>query len=359
MSALRQEGDAQGTVFITGGSSGIGRCTGALFGRRGWNVGLIARGETGLRDAQSDIRRYPIRCEVETADVSDAASLEHAAERLAAAIGVPDIWINCAGNGVYGQFTSVTPEEFDRVTAVTYGGTVNGCRIALGMMMPRRRGTIVNVCSATAFHGLPLMTSYSGAKSAVRGFAQSLRAELRIARSPVKVCVVFPPAVNTPFFSHAVSHMGFPARPAPPVYQPEVVAAGIYFTARLGVAEMPISGTAAVFSLASRLSPALIAFAMTRLGFEGQLTRDPEAARLEAPTLFAPSGQASPVHGPFGSRARRGSFHLRLVRAVSLPLSLLKGHLMTRRGSPAPLHLPAPPLLARPAPPGPDSAPAD
>ncbi len=360
MSALQP----RGIVIITGGSSGIGRCTAALFGRRGWNVGLIARGEAGLAAAAADIARNGAHVATAAADVSDAASLKEAAERLADAIGAPDIWINCAGNGVYGQFTAVPPEEFDRVTAVTYGGTVNGCRVALGFMMPRRRGTIVNVCSATAFHGLPLMTSYSGAKSAVRGFAQSLRAELRMARSPIKLCVVFPPAVNTPFFSHAVSHMGFPARPAPPVYQPEVVAAGIYLAAMRGAAEMPISGTAAIFALASRLSPSLIAFAMTRLGFEGQLTRDPEAARLEAPTLFDPSCQASPVHGPFGGRTRRGSFHLQLMRAINLPLSLLgdsrvNRHTLRQLKPPAPLHLPAPPLRARPAPPGPDSAPAD
>ena len=126
---------------------------------------------------------------------------------------MPDVWINCAGNGVYGRFASVPEAEFDRVTAVTYGGTVNGCRIALALMRAAGGGTIVNVCSAVAFHGLPLMTSYSGAKAAVRGFAQALQAELTIERSRIRVSVVFPPAVNTPFFSHAVSHMGWPAPP--------------------------------------------------------------------------------------------------------------------------------------------------
>ncbi len=53
--------------------------------------------------------------------------------------------------------------------------------------------------------------------------------------------------MNTPFFSHAVSHMGWPARPAPPVYQPEVVAAGIYIAATTGRAELVVSGTAAAF----------------------------------------------------------------------------------------------------------------
>jgi hypothetical protein len=204
----------------------------------------------------------------------------------------------------------VPEDEFDRVTAVTYGGTVNGCRLALSLMSPRGHGTIVNVCSAIAFHGMPLMSSYAGAKAAVRCFSQALRAELRMAGCPIRISTVFPPAVNTPFFSHAVSHMGWPARPANPVYQPEVVADGIVLAARLGRAEMTVSGTAALFGLATRAVPWAIAWAMTRLGFDGQLTQDPEAARLETPTLFTPGPEASPVRGPFNLHARGWSTHL-------------------------------------------------
>ena len=99
------------------------------------------------------------------------------------------------------------------MTDVTYHGTVNGTRVALSHMRKRGRGGIVNVCSAIAFHGLPLMTSYAGAKAAVRAFGQVIRGELRLERSAVRISTVFPPAVNTPFFSHALSHMGWPARP--------------------------------------------------------------------------------------------------------------------------------------------------
>ncbi len=337
-----------GNVFITGGSSGIGRATATLFAQRGWRIGLIARGIAGLEDAAADLRGMGAEVATATADVSVSADLEQATQTLTGALGLPDVWINCAGNGVYGRFGSVPAEEFDRVTAVTYGGTVNGCRIALGFMIPRGHGTIVNVCSAAAFHGLPLMSSYAGAKAAVRGFGQAVQAELRMQRSPVRLCTVFPPAVNTPFFSHAVSHMGFPARPAPPVYQPEIIAAGIYLAARLGRAEMPISGTAAVFSLATRVSPRLIAFAMTRLGFDGQLTRDPEAARLEEPTLFAPSQLASPVHGPFGRHAKRRSAHLWLMQRLA-----------SLGGAKSPPSLPAPLSHPTPAPEIPDPGPAD
>jgi len=179
-------------------------------------VGLIARGEAALAAAAAALRETGAQAATAVADVTASAALRDAADAIVTELGPPDVWINCAGNGVYGRFTTVPEAQFDRVTAVTYGGTVNGCRVALALMGPRQRGTIVNVCSAMAFHGLPLMSSYAGAKAAVRGFAQALQAELRMERSRVRVCTVFPPAVNTPFFSHAVSHMGWPARPAPP-----------------------------------------------------------------------------------------------------------------------------------------------
>jgi short-subunit dehydrogenase len=279
---------------------------------------MIARGQAGLLDAAAAVRQQGGQVGIAMADVADGRALVAAAESLAAELGTPDLWVNCAGNGVYGQFSIVPHAEFDRVTAVTYTGTVNGCRTALKLMTPRGHGTILNVCSAAAFHGLPMMTSYAGAKAAIRAFAQALRAELRIAKSRVRVVTVFPPAVNTPFFSHAVSHANWPARPAPPVYQPEVVAAGIYHAATKGDGEVVITGTASLFRVVARAAPELIAWCMTRLGFEGQLSRDPEACALAAHTLFAPLARPSPIHGPFGRHVRGHSLHLATKRALSV-----------------------------------------
>ena len=271
---------------------------------------MIARGVVGLAASAADVRALGSLAAIAVADVTDSGALSAAASAITEILGPPDIWINCAGNGVYGSFTDVPEADFERVTAVTYGGTVNGCRVALSAMASTRSGTIVNVCSAIAFYGLPLMSSYAGAKAAVRGFGQALQGELRINGSSIRVCTVFPPAVNTPFFAHSVSHMGWPARPAPMVYQPEVVANGIYLAAMRGAPETVISGTAFVFSLATRYCPRLVAFAMSRLGMEGQLQRGQESSVTEEPTLYSPPSSASPVHGAFDDRARSWSIHL-------------------------------------------------
>jgi len=310
-------------VVITGGSSGIGRCTAALFARRGWRVGLIARGAEGLAASRQDVQAAGARAATAQADVTDSAALAEAASAIAAALGPIDVWINCAGNGVYGRFGDVPEAEFQRVTDVTYHGTVNGTRVALAHLRPRGRGSIVNVCSAIAFHGLPLMSSYAGAKAAVRAFGQAIRGELKLERSSIRVSTVFPPAVNTPYFSHATSHMGWPARPAWPVYQPEVVAQGIWQAVVSGRSEMTISGTAAAFSLATRLTPGLIAWCMGQMGIERQLTRDADACRLQEPTLFAPSRLVLGVRGPFGRGAREWSLHLWLERLMTALAQLI------------------------------------
>jgi short-subunit dehydrogenase len=300
-------------AVITGASSGIGRCTAGLFARRGWRVGLIARGEAGLQAACGDVKAHGGTAAIERADVTEPEALEEAAARIEQALGPIDVWVNCAGNGTYGRFMDTPAGEFRRVTDVTYLGTVNGTRVALRRMVPRDQGCIVNVCSAVAYRGMPLLSSYSGAKHAVRGFDQAIRAELAEDGSRVRVTTVLPPAVNTPFFDHAISHMGLPGRPIPPVYQPEMVAEAIHLAATSVRREMPLSFTTLLFSLGARFAPWLVDRAIRRLGYGGQVTDQPASLARHDPTLFAASSRASPAHGAFDAEARPGSWHVRLL----------------------------------------------
>jgi short-subunit dehydrogenase len=300
-------------IVITGASSGIGRSTANLFARYHWRVGLIARGQAGLQATFDDVSRHGAMAAMEQADVADLDALETAAARIEAVLGPIDAWINCAGNGTYGRFLDTPAEQFQRVTEVTYLGTVNGTRVALRRFIPRDRGSIVNVCSAVAFHGMPLLSAYSGAKHAVRGFGQSIRAELAQDGSHVHLTSVFPPAVNTPFFDHAISHMGQLGRPLAPVYQPEVVAEAIRLALINGRAEMPVTSTAILFSLGVRLVPGLVARAIRKLGYSGQLTGEAALQERHAPTLFAASEHPSPVRGAFDAQARSSSVHVRVM----------------------------------------------
>ena len=321
-------------VVITGASSGIGRCTAALFSRRGWRVGLIARSGPGLDAACRDLALTGGCAVSSVADVSNAAVLERAAGFMEDALGPIDVWVNCAGNGVFGRFMDVQEREFDRVTTVTYLGTVNGTRAALRRMEPRGVGTIVNVCSAIAFHGMPLLSSYSGAKYAVRGFTKAVRRELRHDGSRIRLTTIYPPAVNTPFFSHAMSHMDRLPRPMWPVYQPDVVADSIYLAATSCRPEMQVGGVTVLFALATKLVPRLVSRAIRRLGSAGQTTDSLEVARVRKPTLFAPSPAPSGIRGPFDDGARASSVQMWASRhraALAAGLVLLgTGVLMAR-----------------------------
>jgi hypothetical protein len=201
---------------------------------------------------------------------------------------------------------------------------------------------VINVCSAIAFGGLPVLSSYSGAKHAVRGFTDSVRHELIQDRSRVMLTTIFPPAVNTPFFSHAASHLTGSPRPAKPVYQPEIVANAILLAATHRRREMRVSGTTVLFNLATRLVPGIVHMAIQRLGASGQLTDNQAVVRLREPTLFAPSPHASGAHGPFDGESRSFSLQMWLsgfsLAAVTTICRAMLSRLGVNGPPDAPLH---------------------
>src|SRR4029079_4412750 len=136
-------------------------------------------------------------------------------------LGPIDVWINNAMVTVVSPVAELTAEEVQRVTAVTYLGTVNGRLSRLRRMRARNHGTIVQVGSALAYRAIPLQAPYCGAKFAIRGFTDSLRTELIHEGSRVHLTMVQMPALNTPQFDWARNKTGRRAQPVPPIFQPE------------------------------------------------------------------------------------------------------------------------------------------
>ncbi len=290
-------------VAITGASSGIGRCTARLFAQRGWRVGLIARGAEGLQTVQKELEALGAQAYAVAADVSDAAALDHAAGMIATELGPIEVWVNNAGVSFYGMFMDITEEEFRRVTEVTYLGGVHGTRAALKRMLPRKHGTIVNIGSLAAYRGFPLQAPYCAAKFALRGFTEAVRSELIQQGSPVHLTMVHPPAVNTPFFSHAGSRMQGIPRPPPPVYQPEIIADAIYLAATSRRREVKVSAATVQTAFMNKVAPGLVDLVVGWMGNSSQQTDDPEVRRRRDELLFQPPKQPSPVHGPFSAEA--------------------------------------------------------
>src|SRR5918912_992896 len=214
-------------VAITGASAGIGRATVREVAERGAHVGLIARGEERLHAAAEEVRDQGRRACVAPADVSDAAAVERAAERIEAELGPIDVWINVAMTAVLAEVADTKPAEFKRVTEVTYLGSVHGTQAALRRMLPRDEGVIVQVGSALSRRGIPLQASYCASKHAIKGFLDSLRCELLHHGSHVKVSLVQLPGHNTPQFDWVRTRLHRHPQPVPPIYQPEVGARAV------------------------------------------------------------------------------------------------------------------------------------
>ena len=246
------------TVVITGASAGIARATARLYGARGASVGLIARGQAGLDGAAEDVIEAGGQALAIPADVADHAQLEKAATEIEAQFGPIDVWINVAFTSVFAPFAEIAPDEFRRVTEVSYLGYVNGTMVALSRMRPRNAGTIVQVGSALSERAIPLQSAYCGAKHAINGFTESLRCELLHEHSNVRVTVVQMPAVNTPQFSWVLSRLPRHPQPVPPIYQPEVAAHGVVYAAdHPGRKQYWVGGSTAATLLAQKVAPAL------------------------------------------------------------------------------------------------------
>jgi NAD(P)-dependent dehydrogenase (short-subunit alcohol dehydrogenase family) len=143
-------------VVITGASAGVGRATVQAFARQGARLGLLARGTAGLAGAKTEAEHLGGKAIVLPTDVSVAEQIEGAAQMVESAFGPIDVWINAAMVSVFSPFSEVTPDEFRRVTEVTYLGTVYGTMAAVKRMVPRNKGTIVQVGSALAYRSIPL-----------------------------------------------------------------------------------------------------------------------------------------------------------------------------------------------------------
>jgi len=294
-------------VVVTGASGGIGRAVARAFGARGDRVGLLARGEVGLDGAVKDVEHAGGQALAIPTDVADHRQVEAAADQVEGTLGPIDIWVNVAFASVFAPFVKIDPDEFKRVTEVTYLGYVYGTRAALDRMLAREQGTIVQVGSTLAYRGIPLQSAYCGAKHAVQGFNEALRCELLHRRSKVRVTTVQLPAVNTPQFDWVLNRLPNRPRPVAPVYQPELAARAVVHAAdHPGRREYWVGGSTVGTLVANKLVPGLLDRYLARTGYEAQQTDQP-ADPGRPVNLWEPvdgrGGRDFGAHGAFDDEA--------------------------------------------------------
>ncbi|MDQ3166075.1 MAG: SDR family oxidoreductase [Actinomycetota bacterium] len=290
-------------VVVSGASAGVGRAIACEFAACGDAVALLARGQTGLDAAADDVRSAGGTPLPVCVDVSAPEEVMAAADRVEQELGPIDIWVNVAFSSVFAPFVEISLEEFRRVTEVTYLGHVYGTRAALDRMLPRDRGTIVQVGSALAYRGIPLQSAYCGAKHAMQGFNESLRCELLHQRSQVRTTMVQLPAVNTPQSDWVLSRLPGRPQPVPPIYQPELIAKAVRYAAEHPRRrEYWVGETTAATLVANAVAPGLLDRYLGRTGYASQQRDERHHAGL-------PANLWEPADGPDGRDfGMRGSF---------------------------------------------------
>lgn len=282
-------------VVVTGASAGVGRAIAREFARHGATVGLLARSRDGLQGAQRDVERLGGRALAVTTDVSDHRQVEQAAARIEDELGPIDIWINNAMVSVLSPALQMTPDEYRRVTDVTYLGYVYGTLAAVRRMMPRDRGVVVQIGSALGYRSIPLQSAYCAAKHAVQGFTESLRTELIHDGSRVHLTTVQLPAVNTPQFSWIRTRMPRHPQPVPPIYQPEVIARAVYWTAHHRRREFSVGYPTVQAIIGDKFIPGWLDYYLAYIGYDAQQTQEPVQPGR-------PDNLYGPLPGDYGAR---------------------------------------------------------
>ncbi|HEU4792751.1 MAG TPA: SDR family oxidoreductase [Nitrolancea sp.] len=302
---MRESSDP-GVVVVTGARAGVGRATVRSFARRGARIGLVARGRDELEIVRQEVESEGGKGLVLPTDIADATQVEAAAAAVEETFGPIDLWINNAMVTVFSPVREMEPEEYLRVTEVTYLGYVYGTLAALKRMHPRDRGMIVQVGSALVYRSIPLQSAYCGAKAAVRGFTDSLRTELIHDGSHVRVTMVQLPALNTPQFEWNKTRMPRKAQPVPPIFQPEVAAKAIVWASEHNRRELNVGWSTVAAIYGQKFIPGLMDYYLGRTGYDAQQYDGPPSPDRRDNLWDAVPGNFG-AHGSFDSRSREHS----------------------------------------------------
>jgi short-subunit dehydrogenase len=186
------------TAAVTGAASGIGRALALELAQRGCDLALADRDEAGLQAVAAEIGR-DARRKVTThrADVAEPEEIADFAQAATSAHPALNILINNAGVALFGQFGEIDQAQMDWLFNINFWGVVHSTRAFLGHLSRQREAHIANISSIFGIIAPPGQTAYCAAKFAVRGFSESLRHELQMANSPIRLSVVHPGGVAT------------------------------------------------------------------------------------------------------------------------------------------------------------------
>jgi short-subunit dehydrogenase len=283
--ALKLKPLDQQVIVVTGASSGIGLLTAREAAKRGAKVVLVARAEEALVGIVADIRAAGGEAYHVAADVGDADAVTRAATHAMARFGRIDTWVNNAGVTIYAKLLDTPFDEHERLFRTNYFGVVNGC-VAAVPHLRAQGGALITVASIAAGMPSPLMGAYAASKHAVKGYVDTLRAELVQDGAPISVTLIQPSGIDTPVAEHASNHEGGKARIPPLVYDPMLVAEAILDAATRPTRGVTVGGAGKAQVLFAQHAPALF----DKVAAVGSaLFIDPTGTQPHPDNLFAPA----------------------------------------------------------------------
>lgn len=249
-------------VVITGSSTGIGRALAVQLAQHGARLVLNARSPEKLQAAADEVIRLGAACEPVVGDIAEDDVRRAIAERAGQAFGGLDVLVNNAGIGALGRFDEAASERLRRVMEVNFFALAEMTRLALPLLKRGQQPLLVNVSSILGHRGIPLSSEYCASKFAVRGFSESLRAELAV--DGVGVLVVCPGTTKTEFFTSVIERRGPTPWEGGGATSPETVARAMVRAMQRGAHEIVPSFKGRFVVLGERLAPRLLDFIMSR-----------------------------------------------------------------------------------------------
>jgi len=270
---------------------------------------LLARNPEALEAAKRECESLGGEAIFIPTDVADADAVDRAANRIEEHFGPIDIWVNDAMVSVFSPVKEMEASDYKRVTEVLYLGFVHGTLSALRRMLPRDRGTIIQIGSALSYRSIPLQSAYCACKHAINGFTDSLRCELHHDKSNVKVTTVQMPAMNTTQFNWVKNRMPHNTQPVPPIFEPEICAEVVVAA---GMAENPRReywvGTPTIEAIvAQRIFPGLLDWYLGKTGYKSQQLQNEPRDPSQPNNLYDYVPGAHSARGKFDDRSKQTS----------------------------------------------------
>lgn len=244
------------TAVIVGASSGIGKAIALTLAREGMHLVLAARRETVLQQVASECESLGGTAVAVECDVTIPSDLEDLVDKAKLFYDKIDVWINNAGVMCVGEFTETPLDAHEQVILTDLLGPMYSAYAIVPYFKQRGFGTLINTVSIGSFVPNPFATAYSAAKFGLRGFLESLRAEL-VEYPGIDVCEVHPAFIDTPGIIHAANYSGKDLTLAPPVYDPFQVAATVKKLILNPKRSVMVGGSARVARFFYALAPSL------------------------------------------------------------------------------------------------------